>query len=146
MNFVTHYGWWILALLLIVAELASPGYFMLWIGIAAAAVGALLWLMPGLSFLAQTLAFVVLALVSCWCYWRFVRPLAEGPSDQPLLNRRAEQFVGKRYVLDSAIVNGRGKVRVGDAPWLAEGPDLPAGTAVEVIGVEGTTLKVRRAE
>lgn len=146
MNFVSQYGWWILALLLIVIELATPGYFMLWIGIAAAAVGTLLWLMPGLSFLAQTLAFVVLAGVSCWCYWRFVRPLAEGPSDQPLLNRRAEQFIGKRYVLDSAIVNGRGKVHVGDAPWLAEGPDLPAGTAVEVIGVEGTTLKVRRAE
>lgn len=145
MNFLSQYGWWILALLLIVAELASPGYFMLWIGIAAAAVGALLWLVPGMSFLVQTLAFVLLALVSCWCYWRFVRPFAEGPSDQPLLNRRAEQFVGKRYVLDTAIVNGRGKVRIGDSPWLAEGPDLPAGTAVEVVAVEGTTLRVKAA-
>lgn len=146
MNFLSQYGWWVLALLLIVAELATPGYFMLWIGIAAAAVGALLWLVPGMSLLMQTLAFVVLALVSCWSYWRFVRPLAEGPSDQPLLNRRAEQFVGKRYVLDNAIVNGKGKVRVGDSPWLAEGPDMPAGTAVEVIAADGTTLKVRRAE
>lgn len=140
-----HYGWWLFALILIAAELMAPGYFMLWIGIAAAAVGVLLLALPDLSFLAQTVAFVLLAVVSCYSYWRFIRPVANAPSDQPLLNRRAEQFIGKRYVLDSAIVNGCGKVRVGDSPWLAEGPDLPIGATVEVVAVEGTTLKVRAA-
>ena|SRR5579863_6788709 len=145
MNILAHYGWWIFALILILSELMAPGYFMLWIGIAAGVVGVLLLILPDLSFLTQTVAFVLLAIVSCYCYWRFVRPLTGGPSDKPLLNRRAEQFIGKRYVLDSAIVNGSGKVRVGDSPWLAEGPDLPAGAAVEVVAVEGTTLKVRAA-
>lgn len=140
-----HYGWWIFAVVLILAELMMPGYFMLWVGIAAAVVGVLLLILPDLSFLTQTAAFVLLSIVSCYCYWRFVRPVTVGPSDQPLLNRRAEQFIGKRYVLDSAIVNGSGKVRVGDSPWLASGPDLPAGATVEVIAVDGTTLKVRAA-
>lgn len=140
-----HYGWWIFAVVLILAELMLPGYFMLWVGIAAAVVGALLLIVPDLSFLAQSVAFVLLSVVSCYSYWRFVRPVTAGPSDQPLLNRRAEQFIGKRYVLDSAIVNGNGKVRVGDSPWLASGPDLPAGATVEVIAVDGTTLKVRAA-
>ncbi len=140
-----HYGWWIFAVVLILAELMMPGYFMLWVGIAAAVVGVLLLILPDLSFLTQTVAFVLLSIVSCYCYWRFVRPVTAGPSDQPLLNRRAEQFIGKRYVLDSAIVNGSGKVRVGDSPWLASGPDLPAGATVEVIAVDGTTLKVRAA-
>ncbi len=137
-----HYGWWLFALILIGAELVMPGYFMLWIGIAAVAVGVLLLALPGLSFFGQTVAFVLLAVLSCWCYWRFLRPSAEAPTDQPLLNRRAEQFVGRRYVLDTAIVNGRGKVKVGDSPWLAEGPDLPVGAEVEVVAVDGATLKV----
>ena len=141
-----HYGWWIFAVVLILAELMMPGYFMLWVGIAAAVVGVLLLILPDLSFLVQTVAFVLLSIVSCYCYWRFVRPMTDGASDQPLLNRRAEQFIGKRYVLDSAIVNGSGKVRVGDSPWLASGPDLPAGATVEVIAVDGTTLKVRAAQ
>ncbi len=143
MTIFAHYGWWIFAVILILAELMMPGYFMLWIGIAAGVVGVLLLILPELSFLAQTVAFVLLAIISCYCYWRFVRPIAGGASDQPLLNRRASQFIGKRYVLDSAIVNGSGKVKVGDSPWLAEGPDLPVGAEVEVVAVDGTTLKVR---
>lgn len=143
MNIFSHYGWWIFALILILAELILPGYFLLWIGIAAAGVGILATVFPELSFLVEAIAFVALAVVSCYCYWRFIRAVAERPSDQPLLNRRAEQFIGKRYVLESAIVNGSGKVQVGDSPWLAEGPDLPAGATVEVIAVDGITLKVR---
>jgi membrane protein implicated in regulation of membrane protease activity len=144
-NLTMHYGWWLFALIMIAAELVLPGYFLLWIGIAAAAVAVVLLVVPDLSFLGQAIAFVFLAALSCWCYWRFIRSVTDAPSDQPLLNRRAEQFIGRRYVLDSAIVNGRGKVKVGDSPWLAEGPDLPAGAEVEVVGVDGTTLKVRSA-
>ena len=140
-----HYGWWIFALVLIGAELLAPGYFLIWIGFAAAALGIVTFLVPELSFLVQAVLFAVLALVSCVVYWRFVRKVVYESSDQPLLNRRAEQFIGRRYTLDTAIVGGKGKVRIGDSPWLAEGPDLPAGAEVEVIAVSGTTVKVRAA-
>jgi len=140
-----HYGWWIFALVLIGAELLAPGYFLIWIGFAAAALGIVTFFVPELSFLVQAVLFAVLALVSCFVYWRFVRKVVDERSDQPLLNRRAEQFIGRRYTLDTAIVGGKGKVRIGDSPWLAEGPDLPAGTEVEVIAVSGTTVKVRAA-
>ena len=142
-NLATHYGWWLLALVLIGAELVMPGYFMLWIGIAAAVMGALVLIVPDLGALAQAFAFAVLAVVSCVIYWKFVRRELSKDSDQPLLNRRAEQFVGRRYVLDSAIVNGQGKARVGDSVWLVEGPELPAGAPIEVVAVSGTTLKVQ---
>ena len=144
-NLTLHYGWWLLALVLIGAELMIPGFFMLWIGVAAAAMGLILMFLPELSFLPQAVLFVTLALISCYIYWRFVRAAVHERSDQPKLNRRAEQYVGRRYVLDTAIVNGRGKVKVGDSPWLAEGPELPAGTEVEVVGVDGSTLKVQKA-
>jgi membrane protein implicated in regulation of membrane protease activity len=143
-NVAAHYLWWIIALVLIAIEVIMPGYFMLWIGIGAAATGLLVLLMPGLPVLAQALAFAVLAFVSCAVYWYAVRPKLQRdePGDERL-NRRGEQLIGKRYVLIEAIVNGRGKAQVGDGQWLVSGPDLPPGSTVEVVAVEGTTLKVR---
>jgi membrane protein implicated in regulation of membrane protease activity len=142
-NLLNNYGWWVLALVLIAAEMIAPGYFMLWIGIAAGVMGIVTFLAPAMSPLAQTIVFALLAVASCAVYWRFVRPLAEHRDDQPLLNRRAAKLVGQRFVVVEPIVNGRGKVKVGDGAWLAEGPDIAAGAEVEVVACEGTTLKVR---
>ena len=143
-NLTLHYGWWLLALVLIGAELMAPGFFMLWIGIAAAALGVVLIFVPQMSFGMQAVVFAVFAVISCFVYWRFVRHAMNERSDQPRLNRRAEQYIGRRFVLETAIVNGQGKARVGDTLWLAEGPDLPAGTPIEVVGVDGSTLKVQK--
>ncbi|KRE88586.1 hypothetical protein ASG87_08365 [Frateuria sp. Soil773] len=141
-----HYLWWILALVLIGLEVAIPGYFMLWIGIAAAATGLLLLVAPSLSLLAQAVAFALLAFASCAVYWYGLRPrLQRHAAGDERLNRRGEQMIGQRYVLVEPIVNGRGKAQVGDGQWLVSGPDLPLGSTVEVLGVEGTTLKVRPA-
>ena len=139
-----HYLWWLLALLLIAGELMMPGYFLLWIGIAAAAMGVLLWIFPAMGVLLQAVLFAVLALASCLAYARWLRPRIERvtPGGERL-NRRGEQMVGQRYELVEPIVNGRGKVRVGDGQWLVSGPDLPLGSTVEVVAVDGTTLMVR---
>ncbi|HLI16930.1 MAG TPA: NfeD family protein [Rhodanobacteraceae bacterium] len=140
-----HYWWWVLALVLIAGEVLAPGFFLLWIGIAAAVLGAVTWAMPGLDVLAQTVLFVILAFVSCVLYWRLIRPrmVRNGDPAARRLSRRDDQMVGQRYVLIEAIVNGRGKARVGDGQWLVAGPDLPAGVEVEVVGVDGSLLKVR---
>ncbi|BDU20338.1 NfeD family protein [Dyella sp. GSA-30] len=143
-NVALHYLWWILALILIAIEVVLPGYFMLWIGIAAAATGVVVLVLPDMSMLAQAVTFAVLAFASCAVYWYALRPRLQRsePGDERL-NRRGEQLIGRRYVLIEAIVNGRGKARVGDGQWLVSGPDLPLGTTVEVVDVDGTTLKVR---
>ncbi len=142
----TYYLWWILALLLIAGELLLPGYFLLWIGLAAAAMGVVLWVDPALGMLVQAILFGLLAFASCVGYARWLRPRLErrAPGGERL-NRRAEQLIGQRYELIEPIVNGRGKARVGDGQWLVSGPDLPLGTTVEVVAVEGTTLQVRAA-
>ncbi|MEO7012667.1 MAG: hypothetical protein ABI127_00030, partial [Dokdonella sp.] len=56
-NLVASYGWWLLALLLIAAELVLPGYFLLWVGLAAAIMGLVMLVLPGLVFLAQAVLF-----------------------------------------------------------------------------------------
>lgn len=146
MSLAAHYLWWIVALVLIAIEVIMPGYFMLWIGIGAAATGLLVLAMPGLPMLVQAIVFALLAFVSCAVYWYAVRPaLQKGEHEDGRLNRRAEQLIGARYVLIEAIANGRGKAKVGDGQWLVSGPDLPVGSTVEVVAVEGTTLKVKPA-
>ena len=132
--------WACLALALIAAETLVPGAFLLWLGFAAAAVWALLMVLP-LSPLWQAIAFVVLAFVSVGIYIRFFRD-REAPSDQPLLNRRGEQLVGQVFTLEQAIVDGRGRIKIGDAFWMAEGPDLPPGTRVRVVAVVDLSLRV----
>lgn len=142
-----HYWWWILALVLIAVEVILPGYFMLWIGIAAGVTGLVVLVAPGLSLLGQALVFAALAFLSCAAYWYGLRPkLMRNEPGDARLNRRGEQKIGQRYVLIEPIVNGRGKAQVGDGMWLVSGPDLPVGSMVEVVGVAGTTLLVRAVE
>ena len=141
-----HYLWWIVALVLIGSEILLPGYFLLWIGLASAAMGVLVWLLPSLGVLAQAVLFALLAFASCVAYARLLRPrLERSVPGSEWLNHRGRQLIGNRYVLVEPIINGRGKAQVGDGQWLVSGPDLPVGAAVEVLGVDGNTLQVRPA-
>ena len=137
-------AWAVLALLLIAAETLAPGAFLLWMGLAAAAVFLGVLLVPGIPVLAQAAAFVVLSFVTIQVYRKWFRKAAR-QSDQPLLNRRAAQAIGRVAELDQAIDRGRGRIRLDDAFWTVEGPDLPAGTPVRVIAVDGMLLKVQEA-
>jgi len=137
-------AWAAVALLLIAAETLAPGAFLMWMGFAAAAVFLVVLLVPGIPLLAQVAAFVVLSFVSIQIYRRWFRG-REPQSDRPLLNRRAAQAIGAVAPLEQAIVAGRGRIKLGDAFWTVEGPDLPAGTPVRVVAVDGMVLKVQPA-
>lgn len=140
-----HAMWWLLGLLLIASEMLTPGYFLLWIGVAAGVMGMLTWLFPGMGFIMQTVVFAILAIGICTFYWKVIRPRAEKRDDQPLLNHRGAQLIGQIFQVSDAIVNGRGKVRINDSVWLAEGADAAVGESVVVVAVNGTTLSVRPA-
>ncbi len=137
-------AWGALALVLFAAEALAPGAFMLWIGIGAAAVFVLVAVFADIPLLWQVVAFVVLSVVSIQCYRRWGRS-HDRQSDQPLLNRRAEQLIGRVVVLDQGIVAGKGRAKIDDAFWVVTGPELPAGSPVRVVAVEGMTLKVQQA-
>ena len=134
--------WAILALLLIAAEVLAPGAFLLWLGIAAAITCGIVYFVPGLALVSQMVLFAVLSVVSVLVYLRLFRGRAVH-TDRPSLNRRAEQLVGHVVPLATPIVAGRGRVQIADAFWDVEGPDMPAGERVRVIGVRGMTLEVR---
>ena len=137
-------AWGALALLLFAAEALAPGAFMLWIGIGAAAVFVLVAVFADIPLLWQVVAFVVLSVLSIQCYRRWGKPHARA-SDKPLLNRRAEQLVGRVVALPQAIIDGQGRVSIDDASWQVSGPDLPAGARVRVVAVQGSVLLVESA-
>ena len=137
-------AWAALAVILFAAEALAPGAFMLWMGFAAAAMFAVVWMFDGFGVLMQVVLFVVLSFASIQIYRTWFRQRGR-QSDQPLLNRRAEQLIGRVVPLDQAIVNGSGRAKVDDAFWVVAGPDLPAGNQVRVVAVDGMTLKVQAA-
>ena len=66
-------------------------------------------------------------------------------SADPHLNTRTSRLIGQVVTVESAIENGKGRVRVGDGVWNASGPDVPAGTSVRIVAAEGTLLTVEAA-
>lgn len=135
--------WMIAALLLFALEAVVPGVFLLWIGLAAAIAG-LATFYAGLSIPYQLVAFGVAALVSVLFARLFLRYGVQ-VSNRSDLNARGHQYVGRVFVVEEAIVNGRGKIKVGDSLWTAEGADAAAGTRVRVKGTNGTVLLVDAA-
>jgi membrane protein implicated in regulation of membrane protease activity len=136
------WNWFILGALLFTLESFLPGVHFLWFGIAAVLVGALA-VLTGITWPWQVIAFGLIAIATVFGVRRYVRPDV-ARSDLPNLNERGQQYIGRSLVVEQAIQNGRGKVRVGDTLWQAEGPDLPAGTWVKVTGTRGTVLVVER--
>lgn len=139
------FAWWawvILAGLLALAELHVPGAYLVWIALGAALTG-LIDAAAGLSLEGQLASFAATSALSCLGGYFVYRSLhrRQPRGDMPL-NERHRAMLGERGTVCEAFVNGRGKVRLGDSVWLANGPDLPAGVPVVVSGVRGTRLVV----
>lgn len=133
------WGWVIAGLVLMGLELLAPGAFMVWLGLAALATGLLLFVVA-LPVEAALLVFAGLAVVAVLVGRRMIGPPRQ--RGESALNDRAAKLLGRTFVLEEPISEGRGRVRVDDTLWRVEGPDLPAGAQVRVVGMDGMLLKV----
>ena len=137
------WNWFILAVVLFILETMIPGVHFLWFGLAAVVVGFLA-LVIGVAWPWQVLAFGLISVLAVFWVRKYARP-DMAISDLPDLNVRGQQYIGRFLVVEEAIECGRGKVRVGDTLWFAEGLDAPVGTNVRVTGARGTVLVVKPA-
>jgi membrane protein implicated in regulation of membrane protease activity len=128
-------------LVLMVLEIAAPGVFMLWLGIAALITGGIAALIA-ISLELQLVTFSVAAVLSCVLGYLIYRRGAKAPRGHHAINDRSASMIGSTGEVAEAIHHGSGRVRVGDSLWLAEGPDLAVGTPVRIKGLSGNTLKV----
>jgi len=138
---LSFWDWLGLATVLLILEVFGAGGYLLWIGVAAAGVGVISFLIPALPWTLQFLLFGLLSVLTALYWWRRQRSVVR-PSDQPGLNMRGQELIGHTFVVQSAIVGGRGKIKVNDGVWMVIGPDLPVGSQVRVISQEGAILKV----
>lgn len=137
------WGWWIAGLLLLGLEILAPGTFFIWFGIAAILTGTV-ELLTHWSWQSQLILFLVLSVVLVVVGRRyFSKPQAE--EGVAHLNERSAQLLGFTTVLDEAIVDGKGRIRIADTTWRVTGPDLPVGSRVSVVAADGPVLKVARA-
>jgi inner membrane protein len=135
-----HWIWLILAAILSTAEILVPGFFLMWLGAAAAVTGVVSLLLPiGVPF--QIGLFALLSVASVWAARRwFIRnPIV---SSDPMLNDRGARLTGEVVTVVEAIKDGRGRVKVGDSVWNARGADADVGAQVRVTGADGAVLLV----
>ena len=135
-----HWIWLIAAIVLAIAEIVAPGFFLIWLAAAAAATGVVAFLFD-LSLPMQALVFGLAALAAVYAGRRY---MAANParSPDPQLNDRTARLVGEIVTVVEPIGEGCGRVKVGDGVWNATGPDTPSGARVRVTGARGSTLEV----
>jgi membrane protein implicated in regulation of membrane protease activity len=136
--------WLLAAILLIILEMLAPAAFFLWLGVAAGLVALVLAVFPVLGWQSQLVLFAAFSVLGLFVGRRYLKhhPIA---TDEPTLNKRGHQYIGRVFTLDQPIVNGVGKLRVDDTTWKVGGQDCSQGTRVEVTGVDGVVLLVTPA-
>ena len=133
--------WWMVAVALVIIEIFAPTFFALWMAVAAFMTGVALYLVPEMQWEYQVFLFAILSVVSIvvWRHYYSKNPIA---TDEPLLNRRGEQYVGRVITLEEAIIDGQGKVKVDDSTWKIEGDDCPVGTKIKIVSVNNVVFQV----
>ena len=135
-------GWlWLIGgVILLIAEIIAPGFFLVFIGAAAIATGAFTLLFD--LGIAPQLALFALYAVIAFMVGRKVYANQNMESTDPLLNDRSARLVGKVVTVVSAVDEHEGRVRVGDSEWSARGGPAAPGERVRIVGVDGNCLKV----
>jgi inner membrane protein len=139
-----NWNWLIVGFILMALELAAPGVFMFWLGLAALLVGLVSFVINP-SWQTQLILFSVFAVAAVPLWRRFALKLGAASRSNPFLNRRADALVGREFTLEKPIVDGAGTVRIDDTIWRVAGPDAPAGSRVKVVRVDGANLTVAAA-
>ncbi|NOU20807.1 MAG: NfeD family protein [Methyloglobulus sp.] len=141
-EFVFWY-WWVLAFVFLILEMLTPGFFFMWLAVSGLITGLVVWLLPALSLNIQVFIFSVFSVLAVTA-WRFYGKKFPMETDQPLLNKRGAQYIGRVFSLHEPIVNGQGKIKVDDSIWKVHGEDCDISTKVKVTAIRGTVFDVEK--
>lgn len=141
---LSHWTWFVIALVLLGLEMAAPGVVFLWMAIASAIVGGIVFVLPDLGWENQFIIFSVLSIISVIAGRNFLKKNPIESTDVTL-NKRGHQYIGQTYNLIRDMENGKSKVRIGDSNWSVEGDfEAKENDKVRVTGVNVTILKVEK--
>ena len=137
--------WLALGVLLLAVEAAFSTEWLLWPAVSAGVVAVVTALNVQLGFAGEVALFAALTLAATLLSRRLIQQV--NPSDAPDINARDTRLIGQRALVVQAFVDGRGRVFVSGAEWVAEieGATPAEGDSVIVEGMDGPKLKVRAA-
>jgi hypothetical protein len=143
--------WWHWAVggvVLILAELALPAFVLVWFGLGALVMTAVLLVAPGLGITAQLAIWLAVSLALTGFWFKVFKP----SQHKTRVGMSESEVVGEIGVLTHDVARfTRGEVRfqkplVGADVWpcIAD-EEIKAGERVKVLEVEGSLLKVGRS-
>lgn len=142
----TVWHWLVLGLVLLIAEILISGVFVLWWGLAALMVAAVMALFPQLNLTALFILYGLLALSLSLIWWKYQSKKDQDDHSSSTLNQRDHAMLGAVGTVQDIAPNGIGRGHFGDTTWRIQGQQLAVGDVIEVIAVEGITLQVRKSE
>jgi hypothetical protein len=135
--------WLIGGVVLLIAELIAPGFFLMFVGAAAILTGFVALAIP-IGIPLQLAAFAALALLIVRVGGRRAYASRYDHSSDPFLNNPVHRLLGRVVVVVEAVDKNGGRVRVGDSVWSARGGPAGVGDRVRIVDVEGNCLKVEQ--
>jgi inner membrane protein len=143
--------WWhwaVLGIALILAELLIPAFFIIWFGLGGLLVAGLLFIAPGLSATTQLALWTLASLGMVVLWFKVFKP----SHHKTRIGTADGEVIGEIGLLVGAVAPfQRGKVRfqrpvLGTEEWVCLAEEaIAAGQRVRVVAVEGSFLKVARA-
>lgn len=143
-----HPEWWhwfVVGILLVLAELAIPAFFVIWFGLGALLVGGIVLFAPDLSSTAQIGLWIVASLAMVILWFRIFKR----SRDKTHSGSADGEVIGEIGLLTSNIAPfAKGKVRfqrplLGSEEWVCLADEaIAAGERVRVVAIEGSFLKV----
>ena len=140
-----YWIWLALGVALLAIEAAFSTEWLLWPAVAAGMVAVATAIGLPLSLIGEVALFAVVTVILTLLSRRLIQRV--NPTDSPDINAREGRLVGQRAQVVQPFVNGRGRVFVSGAEWIAEieGVGPLAGETVVVESIDGPKLKVRAA-
>ena len=140
-----YWIWLAIGVILLAVEAAFSTEWLLWPAVAAGIVAVVAALGLPLGVLGEVALFAALTVAATLLSRQLVQRV--NPSDSPDINARDSRLVGQRAQVVQGFVDGRGRVFVSGAEWVAEidGAAPLAGESVIVEAVDGSKLRVRAA-
>jgi membrane protein implicated in regulation of membrane protease activity len=144
-NIEPYWYWFALALIVATLEIFVSGFFLIWLAIGAALAGGSVLIFPSMSWHFPLIIFALTSLGSLLLWRRYARS-RPAFTDHPMLNQRAQRYIGKTAPLTEATHQGMGKIRLDDTVWLAKSnEEMAKGTLVTITGFDSCTFTVEKA-
>lgn len=116
--------WLVFGVILVIAEMFVPTFFMLWFGAAAIIVALLSWLL-GLSVTVSVLLWLVLSVLFCALWFKFIQPRIKNRTKAGL---GGATIIGEIGIIIEPTDGTRGRIRfnipqLGSSEWMCRTHD-----------------------